>query len=273
MDSPVLANGSSPVSLCKYLHRGIIDGPTHSRWSPALLQATLGQRMALTERSFHTAWEELMWGGTTQRNVVLSFCRCEALQVSSSRSVLLCVFSCAGAEQRAASQTCRHHGESLLFFFYCKNILSSLFKLKELINLLYDILKQLQLLSIKMRKGVTSDERVLKHGCPQEVLFVYCWQFGPVSSSTNPIYCPTPNESHISRITWNTKCQILVLHGGRLKLKYMISNSNKTSNKTRRFLANSWFFSRQTRSDWRHGAHHTVWWAADLWADGSVSAV
>ena len=45
MDSPVLANGSRLVSLCKYLHRGIIDGPTHSRWSPALLQATLGQRM------------------------------------------------------------------------------------------------------------------------------------------------------------------------------------------------------------------------------------
>lgn len=33
MDSLLLANGSRPVSLCKYLHRGIIDGPTHSRWS------------------------------------------------------------------------------------------------------------------------------------------------------------------------------------------------------------------------------------------------
>lgn len=48
LDSLVLANGSRLVSLCKYLHRGIIDGPTHSRWSPTLLQATLGQRMALS---------------------------------------------------------------------------------------------------------------------------------------------------------------------------------------------------------------------------------
>ncbi len=48
MDSLDLANGSRLVSLCKYLHRGIIDGPTHSRWSPSLLQATLGQRMVLS---------------------------------------------------------------------------------------------------------------------------------------------------------------------------------------------------------------------------------
>lgn len=38
--------------LYKYLHRGIIDGPTHPRWGPTLLLATLGQGMVLS-----VAWD------------------------------------------------------------------------------------------------------------------------------------------------------------------------------------------------------------------------
>lgn len=51
MASLVLANGSRLVSLCKYLQGGIIDGLMHSRWSPTLLLATLGQRMMLSAAS------------------------------------------------------------------------------------------------------------------------------------------------------------------------------------------------------------------------------
>lgn len=75
---------------------------------------------------------------------------------------------------------------------------------------------------------------------------------------------PTYQGSHETQSTrffspwWLTQTEV----------KYIISNSDKT----RRFLANSRFCSRQARSDRRHGGRRTAWLAADLWADGSVSA-
>lgn len=75
--------------LCKYLHGGIIDGPTHSRWGCTLLQATLGQGMVL---SGAWTWNERRWCNVIQHDIPQSWVLEFSAGTDLASFVLLCLF-------------------------------------------------------------------------------------------------------------------------------------------------------------------------------------
>lgn len=106
----LLASASRLVSLCKYLQRGIIDCPTHLRWSPTVLQAHIRARNG-AEHCLDIAGEGMMQCNTTWHNTVVGSWGVAGTDLASSVSLCL---SWTGTKQWPPCQTCRHHGE---FFF------------------------------------------------------------------------------------------------------------------------------------------------------------